>query len=239
MLTAVNDITSRIQLLSASMGAAVNDGQSGPMPLWEVIEGLRLATKRVQGISEGNYIYLDELQLQLPNWGTTLEELSKSYVLNLPKMNASLIGCCSRLDILEARPTGPLADLSGISSGRTHAFDTAGQSYVSQSNFNSTKINLKTNLRNLRNLIGAIGGIEGNNEPRLDKGFCGCPSYTIWITGTEYFWGQMADLLETFLDGVQGATSPSKSYYALVLLQQMCVPSGTSYVLSLIHYTLK
>jgi hypothetical protein len=48
--------------------------------------------------------------------------------------------------------------------------------------------------------------------------FCGCPTYAIWITGTKHFWGQMTDILENVLNGIQGATKQSKLYYVLVLL---------------------
>jgi hypothetical protein len=53
---------------------------------------------------------------------------------------------------------------------------------------------------------------------RLEDGFCGCPSYAIWITGTECFQGQMTDMLENFLRGIEGATSHTASYYVMVLL---------------------
>jgi hypothetical protein len=65
MLTPVNDITSCIQLLSGFMGTAVDDVQDGPMSLWEAIKGLCLATKRVQVVSKGNCIYLNQLSLSL------------------------------------------------------------------------------------------------------------------------------------------------------------------------------
>jgi hypothetical protein len=48
---------------------------------------------------------------------------------------------------------------------------------------------------------------KGSGEiGRLEDGFCGCPSYTIWITGTECFRGQMTDMLEKFLRGIEGAS---------------------------------
>jgi hypothetical protein len=59
---------------------------------------------------------------------------------------------------------------------------------------------------------------KGSGEiGRLEDGFCGCPSYAIWITGTECFRGQMADMLEKFLRGIEGATSHATSYYVMVL----------------------
>jgi hypothetical protein len=140
------------------------------MSLLEAIEGLSLAAKKVEGISEGNCIHLNELRLQLPNWEKSLDELSKSYILNLPKMNHGLIGSCNRLlDILEARPAGLGTVVGGISSVGTSVFGTAGQSYLCQSDFNNTKIDFEIKARNLRDSIAAIGCMGGNDDPRVDK----------------------------------------------------------------------
>jgi hypothetical protein len=60
---------------------------------------------------------------------------------------------------------------------------------------------------------------KGNGEiGHLEDGFCGCPSYAIWITGTKCFRGQMTDMLEKSLRGVQWAPSRTASYYVMVLL---------------------
>lgn len=60
---------------------------------------------------------------------------------------------------------------------------------------------------------------KGSGElGRLEAVFCGCPTYTIWITGSECFQGQMTDMLENFLDGIQGAMDQREPYYVMVLL---------------------
>jgi hypothetical protein len=72
MRGAVNDMTSRIQVLAASIGTGSEDADAGPMSLWEAIEDLRAATRRTAAISDGNYAYLDDLRKSLPNWSKTL-----------------------------------------------------------------------------------------------------------------------------------------------------------------------
>jgi hypothetical protein len=71
------------------------------MSLWEAIEDLRATTRRTGAISDSNYTYLDDLRKTFPTWSKTLGDLSKHYVINLPKMNSGLVGCQQRLDILE------------------------------------------------------------------------------------------------------------------------------------------
>jgi hypothetical protein len=44
MLGAVNDMTSQIQVLAASIGTSSTDADAGPMSLWEAVEDLRAAT---------------------------------------------------------------------------------------------------------------------------------------------------------------------------------------------------
>jgi hypothetical protein len=64
--------------------------------MWEAIGALRKATRRIDGVSNGSYIYLDDLRKVLPNWGKNLEQLSLSYTKNLQKMNIGLVACQTR-----------------------------------------------------------------------------------------------------------------------------------------------
>jgi hypothetical protein len=92
---AVNNITNHIQLLSASLGTSVDNPKDRLSSLWEAIGALWTATHRIDGVSDGNYIYLDDLHKQLPNWGKMLEQLSLNYFKSLPKMNSAWLGAAS------------------------------------------------------------------------------------------------------------------------------------------------
>jgi hypothetical protein len=47
---------------------------------------------------------------------------------------------------------------------------------------------------------------------RLDVGFAACPSYAIWITGTECYKDQLTGMLDKFVEGVLG-TVPLHAMY--------------------------
>jgi hypothetical protein len=152
LLNAVNDMTSRMQVLGASIGSGVVDAEAGPTTLWEAIEDLRVVTRRIDDVHDGNYLYLDDLQKTLPNWSKTLGDLMKNYSLNLPKMNAGLIGVRLRLDMLENNGSS-----NGLGSGLNLAGGTGNQSYVIQSDINDTKRDLETTFLELRNSIAGLG----------------------------------------------------------------------------------
>jgi hypothetical protein len=164
MLCAVNDMTSCIQVLAASIGTGVDDIEAGPMSLWEAVEDLRSVTRRIDGVTDGNYGYLDDLRKTLPNWSKTLGDLSKNYFVNLPKMNAGgLVGCRTRLDILEG--TGPPSRISAVVDGFGGI---RNQSFVLQADFNDTKRDLETTFVELRNTIAESGG-SASSDPRIGK----------------------------------------------------------------------
>jgi hypothetical protein len=52
---------------------------------------LRAEAARTGSISKGSFIYLDKLRKKLPNWGTTLENLTANYIDTIPKINHNLV----------------------------------------------------------------------------------------------------------------------------------------------------
>jgi hypothetical protein len=51
---------------------------------------------------------------------------------------------------------------------------------------------------------------------RLECGFAACPTYAIWVTGSECYKDQLTGMLDKFVTGVLGTVSPTTSYYNLV-----------------------
>jgi hypothetical protein len=134
------------QILQASIGDSVDDPEGGPMSVWEAICMLRNHVSRTGGICDGNFLYLDELQKKLPNWGTTLENMSASYIDTIPKVNRNLVLMRARLTALEgggaATNANPFSNLGvgGMGQGTSvvGAPSPAG-SFVLQTDFEITK----------------------------------------------------------------------------------------------------
>jgi hypothetical protein len=142
---AVQETDSRMQILQASLGDQVDDPEGGPMSIWEAITRLRVDSARIGALSDGSFLYLDELRKTIPNWGTTLENLSASYLDTIPKINRNLVTMRSRLGALEETKTPPnpfgsigigilSQDLDGNGPGPS-----IDRSYVLQGDFENTK----------------------------------------------------------------------------------------------------
>jgi hypothetical protein len=172
LLNTVNDTTSRIQLLAAGFGTGLDDPDEGPMTLWESIEDLRTSLQRIDGVSDGNNIYLDSLQKTLPNLGTTLSRLATSWKANLPKMNEGLVACRGRLDALERNQPAVTSGLGAFSSNFGAGLGLEVQSYVIQCDFNDLKRDHDNDIREMKALISSLGGAGAAGsapDPRLDR----------------------------------------------------------------------
>jgi hypothetical protein len=88
---AMEETNNRVQILQASLGDQVDDPEAGPLSIWEAIKKLRSELGRTSGMSEGNFLRLNELRKKIPNWGTTLENLTASYIDTIPKINRNLV----------------------------------------------------------------------------------------------------------------------------------------------------
>jgi hypothetical protein len=163
MLGAVNNMTRWIQILAASIGTGSDDADAGPMSLWEAIEDLRAATRRTDAVSDGNYAYLDDLRKSLPNWSKNLGDLSKNYIINLPKMNTGLVGCRQHLDILEGSPPNGFPSMLNGTGG------TGGQSYVDKTDFDASKREVERTLVELHSSLAGIDSSSLSTDPRIEK----------------------------------------------------------------------
>jgi hypothetical protein len=74
------------------------------MLVWEArIQLLRTQVKHAHAVGEGHHLYLNELKKNLPNWGTMLDNLAKSYQENLPKIGVSLNALGEKICLLESK----------------------------------------------------------------------------------------------------------------------------------------
>jgi hypothetical protein len=92
-----------MQLLGARIGSPITETEEGPMFVWETIQRLRTEVKLVHAFGEGHHLYLDDLRKNLPNWGTTLNNLAKSYQENLPKIGTNLCSLGAKICLLESK----------------------------------------------------------------------------------------------------------------------------------------
>jgi hypothetical protein len=107
-----------MQLLGAGLGCTITKMEEGPMSVWEAIQLLRMEEKLAHALSGGHHLYLDDLTRNLPNWGTTLDNLTKSYQENLPKIGTHLNGLGKNILLLESKnPTGNLDPFLNLGSG--------------------------------------------------------------------------------------------------------------------------
>jgi hypothetical protein len=92
-------------------------------------------------------------------------DLSKNYVINLPKMNAGLVGCRHRLDILEATsPNGAYATSQGLGI-------TGGQSCVSTADYDNSTREVERTFVELRASIDNNGLSSLSTDPRIERVF--------------------------------------------------------------------
>jgi hypothetical protein len=139
-----------MQLLGEGLGAIITETEEGPMPVWEAIQLLRLEVKLASAVGDGHHLYLDDLKRSLPDWGTTLDNLSKSYQENLPRIGANLASRGEKIRLLETKdPTGnpnPFMNL-GVSIGSAGG----GQGHhVTQSYFEKAKAKIKEAFREIK-----------------------------------------------------------------------------------------
>jgi hypothetical protein len=109
--------------------------------------------KLASAISDGHHLYLDDLKRSLPNWGTTLKNLAKSYQENLPKIGNNLAALGEKIRLLESRnPTGKLTPFIHLGA-LLNAGGTAGPSYILQNNFEKGKAEIETAFKEIREVL--------------------------------------------------------------------------------------
>jgi len=154
--TAIRGTDAKMQLLGAGLGATITETEEGPMSVWEAIQLLRSKVKLAHALGEGHHLYLDDLKKNLPNWGVTLENLSKSYQENLPKIGTNLQALGEKIRLLQNnQSTGslnPFLNL-GLDAGNLH-----GNSFVLQGDFNKSKAEIEEAFREVRTTLQEQGG---------------------------------------------------------------------------------
>jgi hypothetical protein len=196
--TAKADIEAGFQTLKASMaslGASLGSGGGGHDPrLTKALERLGDLEGCVTGeaFAMGNYVFCS--RTEVAEWIVNKKVPSAGVFWDL----FSVLVCMK-----PKRQTGKDRSDESHSSKRTG-------STILENDLAASMTHVRPELLYSKKGSGELG--------RLESGFCACPTYSTWITGTECFRGQMTDMLEKFLNGVQGATKQSETYYVLVLL---------------------
>jgi hypothetical protein len=342
MQDAVRGTDAKMQILSAGLGASITETEEGPMSVWDAVKQLRAKNTQAKVTTDGHQLYLEQLQTQLPNWGTTLENLAKSYQQNLPKIGTNLNALGARLLSLESKGPSPpgnsnpflnlerpvvgsggatvvgvaqmdfdqakleiqeaftdvktaiedlrqgggggtsggnansstpdgleakvnralkrLGEIEGRATGESFALH--GLTFCSRSEVadwlesekvpscgffwdlfsvmcsmkpkkhtgkersDETYSAQRTNSTTLENDLGAsmthvrpevLYSKRGHGElEKLESGFAACPSYAVWVTGTECYKDQLTKMLNKFVTGVLGTVPPSATYFNLV-----------------------
>jgi hypothetical protein len=169
------------------------------MSLWEAIECLRTTTTHVDIMSYETYLYLDELKNKLPNWATTLSNLTDtSYMKNLPMMNKGLRSCRERLDILKQKNPGGIPNaFAGLNSNlgvpnnvRSSSGDTGnGSYYVLQVDFNTAKHEIEETLQDFQTVLNGIGSGApggGSTDLKIDQALQGVREIEGRVTGEAF-----------------------------------------------------
>jgi hypothetical protein len=143
---AIRSTDAKMQLLGAGLGAAITETEEGHMSVWGAIQLLQTEVKLTHALSNCHHLYLNDLKRSLPNWGTTLENLAKSYQENFPKIGTNLNGLGGKLWLLESKnPIGNLNTFLNLGSrlGSSGTGGTRGTSFVQQSDFDKAKQEIK------------------------------------------------------------------------------------------------
>jgi hypothetical protein len=85
------------------MARVITETEEGPMSAWEAIWKCRANAQLVGGLANGHHLYLDELRLKLPNGGTMLGHLARSYCEYLPTISVNLNALGKIIQSLEAK----------------------------------------------------------------------------------------------------------------------------------------
>ena len=136
----------------------ITETEEGPLSVWEAIQLLHTKVELTHAVGEGHHLYLDDQMKNLPNWGTTLENLSKSYQKNLPKIGSNLQALGEKIRILQStQPVGnsnPVLNLGSLLGGVSRN----GESYVLQGDFNKSKAEVEEAFRVIKFALQEQGG---------------------------------------------------------------------------------
>jgi hypothetical protein len=162
---AIQQTDNHVQILQASLGKQVDDPESRPMLIWEAIARLRADAARAGAISEGSYLYLDKLRKKIPNWGTTLENLTAGYIDTIPKINRNLMTMRAKIATLEGSTlSGAVNPFSGIGIGvpastfASAVGPTSGASYVLKGDYENSKKEIEDAFLTMKASIQSSGG---------------------------------------------------------------------------------
>jgi hypothetical protein len=163
---AIRGADAKMQLLNAGVGLAITDTDEGPMSVWDAVQQLRSNVQTNKGSVNGNSLYLEDLRKKLPNWGTTLENLARSYQTNLPKIGVNLNSLGSRIQKLESNTatggqagSNPFLTLGSTGSGQ----NSMGSSGVAQSDFDRANADIKVAFANVKTAIESLQ--QGTSTP--------------------------------------------------------------------------
>jgi hypothetical protein len=112
-----------------------------------------------KGTVNGHTLYLEDLRKKLPNWGTTLENLARSYQTNLPKIGVNLNSLGSRIQKLESNTAtgGQASSNSFLTLGSSMSgLNSMGSSGVAQSEFDQANAEIKVAFANVKTAIEAL-----------------------------------------------------------------------------------
>jgi hypothetical protein len=94
-------------------------------------------------MGDGHHLYLDDLKRSLPNWGTTLDNLVKSYQENLPRIRGNLTALGEKIHLLETKdPPGNLNPFLKLGSS-LNTGGASGDNYVQQTKFAKAKTDIE------------------------------------------------------------------------------------------------
>jgi hypothetical protein len=121
------------------------------MSVWEAIQKLRSDAKLVGDLADGHHLYLDELRSSLPNWGTTLDNLAKSYRKNIPTIGVNLNALGKRIQSLEAKGPGSTSPSTlFFNLGSSLGGGTGGPACVIQSEFDQAKAEIQATFMDVK-----------------------------------------------------------------------------------------
>ena len=149
----------KMQLLGAGLHATITKTEEGPMSVWEAIQLLWTKVKLAHALSKGQHLYLDDLKKNLPNWGTTLENLSKSYQENLQKFGSNLQALGEKARLLQAKqPTGNLNPFLNLGTTLGGSNSTRDSFILQQGDFNKSKADIEEAFREVKTALQQQGG---------------------------------------------------------------------------------
>jgi hypothetical protein len=120
------------------------------------------------GCTNGHRLYLNELRLNLPNWGTTLDNLAKNYCKNLPKIGVNINVLGTRIQILESkRPVANSPSKSFFNLGSSWRRCSRGTTCVPKTEFDQAKVEIQEAFMNLKKAIQTLkqGGSGWSGTP--------------------------------------------------------------------------